>query len=88
MGCYDLPGFGDAATFTPAARASLALLDEMAGPVVDDEPTVENRLESVREARGWIELAHTHLSQGNLKRHFECLQDALDILQSLRALES
>lgn len=85
MNDRNLPGPGDAETWPPEAFASLARLDCAASD--DDTPSVSDRREACAVIRDWITEAESALVRGDLKKHFECLQEALDVLTSLRGLE-
>lgn len=90
MNARNLPGFGDAETFGPAAVASLQLIDEMYRddqPSDDDTPSIGDRREACAVIRDWLTEAESALMRGDLKRHFECLQEGLDVLSRLRGLE-
>ncbi len=88
MNARNLPGPGDAETFSPAAVANLALLDEMdEQPSDDDTPSTADRRKSCAVIRDWLTETESALMRGDLKRHFECLQEGLDVLTSLRGLE-
>jgi len=85
MNPFNLPGPGDAATWPPEALASLAPLDEATPD--DDTPSTADRREACAVIRDWLTEAELALMRGDLKRHFECLQEGLDVLTSLRGLE-
>ena len=85
MNPFNLPGPGDAETWPPEAFASLALLDCAATD--DDTPSTADRREACAVIRDWLTEAESALMRGDLKRHFECLQEGLDVLSGLRGLE-
>ena len=45
------------------------------------------RREAFAVIRDWLTEAESALVRGDLKKHFECLQEGLDVLTSLRGLE-
>ena len=53
----------------------------------DDTPSTADRRESCAVIRDWLTEAESALVRGDLKRHFECLQEGLYVLTSLRGLE-
>lgn len=56
-------------------------------PDDDDTPSTADRREACAVIRDWLTEAESALMRGDLKRHFECLQEGLDVLTSLRGLE-
>jgi hypothetical protein len=70
----------------PAFDRSLALLDCAAG-LTTTRPARHDRREACAVIRDWLTEAESALVRGDLKRHFECLQEGLDVLTSLRGLE-
>ena len=86
MGSRDLPGFGDAATFTPAARASLAMLEQMHDE--DDQATSNDIAEAVQEDNDWMDTYFAAVSAGNLPRARQARAMALEIMQSLEVVKS
>ena len=53
----------------------------------DDTPSTADRREACAVIRDWLTEAESALVRGDLKKHFECLQEGLDVLTSLRGLE-
>ncbi len=86
MGSRDLPGYGDAATFPPSVRASLALLEQMHDE--DDQATSNDIAEAVQEAKDWMDTYFAAVSSGNLPRARQARAKALEIMQSLEAVKS
>ncbi len=72
-----LPGPGDAATWGRCNNPRDPRWKD------DDEVTIDDQVEAMREARDYVGLAETALGQKNFKRYREHLQSALEILQSL-----
>ena len=85
MNDRNLPGFGDAETFGPAAVASLALLDEMSR---DDQPSDNDIADAVQEAKDWMDTYFSAMSAGNLPRARQARARALEIMQSLEAVKA
>ena len=56
-------------------------------PEEDDAPSTADRREACAVIRDWLTEAESALMRGDLKRHFECLQEGLDVLTRLRGLE-
>lgn len=56
-------------------------------PDDDDTPSIGDRREACAVIRDWLTEAESALMRGDLKKHFECLQEGLDVLTSLRGLE-
>lgn len=77
MNPYSTPGPGDAATWGPCNSPRDPRWTD------NDEVTPDDQVEAMREARDYVGLAETALSQKNFKRYREHLQSALEILQSL-----
>jgi len=85
MNARNLPGPGDAATFSPAAVASLALLDEMSR---DDQPSDNDIAEAVQEAKDWMDTYFTAMNAGNMPRARQARARALEIMQSLEVVKA
>ena len=85
MNARDLPGPGDAATFSPAALSSLALLEEMSQ---DDQPSDNDIAEAVQEAKDWMDTYFTAMTAGNMPRARQARARALEIMQSLEAVKA
>ena len=83
MTARDLPGPGDAATFSAAALSSLALLEEMSQ---DDQPSDNDIAEAVQEAKDWMDTYFAAVSAGNLPRARQARAMALEIMQSLEVV--
>ena len=83
MNARNLPGPGDAETFSPAAVASLALLDEM-----DDQPSDNDIAEAVQEAKDWMDTYFTAMTAGNMPRARQARARALEIMQSLEVVKA
>jgi len=83
MNARNLPGFGDAETFSPAAVASLALLDEM-----DEQPSDNDIAEAVQEAKDWMDTYFTAMTAGNMPRARQARARALEIMQSLEVVRA
>ena len=85
MTARDLPGPGDAATFSPAALSSLALLEEMSQ---DDQPSDNDIAEAVQEAKDWMDTYYTAMNAGNMPRARQARARALEIMQSLEVVKA
>jgi len=85
MNARDLPGYGDAATFSAAALSSLALLDEMSQ---DDQPSDNDIAEAVQEAKNWMDTYFTAMTAGNMPRARQARARALEIMQSLEVVKA
>ena len=85
MTARDLPGPGDAATFSPAALSSLALLEEMSQ---DDQPSDNDIAEVVQEAKDWMDTYFTAMNAGNMPRARQARARALEIMQSLEVVKA
>ena len=85
MNARDLPGPGDAATFSHAALSSLALLEEMSQ---DDQPSDNDIAEAVQEAKDWMDTYFAAMNAGNMPRARQARARALEIMQSLEAIQS
>ena len=85
MNARDLPGPGDAETFSPAAVASLALLDEMSQ---DDQPSDNDIAEAVQEAKDWMDTYFAAMNAGNMPRARQARARALEIMQSLEVVRA
>ena len=85
MNPFNLPGPGDAETFSSAALSSLALLDEMSQ---DDQPSDNDIAEAVQEAKDWMDTYFTAMTAGNMARARQARARALEIMQSLEAIQS
>lgn len=72
-----LPGPGDAATWGPCNSPRDPRWTD------NDEVTVDDQSEALREARDYIGLADTALHAGADKRKREHVQAAIEILQSI-----
>ena len=83
MTARDLPGPGDAATFSHAALSSLALLDEM-----DDQPSDNDIAEAIQEAKDWMDTYFAAMNAGNMPRARQARARALEIMQSLEVVQS
>ena len=83
MNARNLPGPGDAETFSPAAVASLALLDEM-----DDQPSDNDIAEAVQEAKDWMDTYFAAMNAGNMPRARQARARALEIMQSLEVVKA
>lgn len=83
MTARDLPGPGDAETFSPAAVANLALLDEM-----DEQPSDNDIAEAVQEAKDWMDTYFTAMTAGNMPRARQARARALEIMQSLEVVKA
>lgn len=86
MNARDLPGYGDASTFTPAARASLALLEQMHDE--DDQATSNDIAEAVQEAKDWMDTCFAALNAKNMPRARMARNRALEIMQSIEVVQS
>lgn len=80
-----LPGPGDAATLSPAALASLRMLDKMNA---DEQPTANDITEAVKEAKDWMDTYFAAMSAGNMPRARQARAKALEIMQSLEVVQS
>ena len=85
MNARNLPGFGDAETFSPAAVASLQLLDEM---YRDDQPSDNDIAEAVQEAKAWMDTYFAAMNAGNMPRARQARAKALEIMQSLEVVKA
>ncbi len=85
MNARNLPGFGDAETFSPAAVASLQLLDEM---YRDDQPSDNDIAEAVQEAKDWMDTYFSAMNAGNMPRARQARARALEIMQSLEVVRA
>jgi len=85
MNPFNLPGPGDAATFSPAALSSLALLDEMSQ---DDQPSDNDIAEAVQEAKDWMDTYFAAMNAGNMARARQARARALEIMQSLEVVRA
>ena len=85
MTARDLPGPGDAATFSPAALSSLALLEEMSQ---DDQPSDNDIAEAVQEAKDWMDTYFAAMNAGNMPRARQARARALEIMQSIEVVQS
>ena len=83
MTARNLPGPGDAETFSPAAVANLALLDEM-----DEQPSDNDIAEAVQEAKDWMDTYFTAMTAGNMPRARQARARALEIMQSLEVVRA
>ena len=83
MNARNLPGPGDAETFSPAAVANLALLDEM-----DDQPSDNDIAEAVQEAKDWMDTYFAAMNAGNMPRARQARARALEIMQSLEVVKA
>jgi hypothetical protein len=83
MTARDLPGPGDAATFSAAALSSLALLDEM-----DEQPSDNDIAEAVQEAKDWMDTYFAAMNAGNMPRARQARARALEIMQSLEVVKA
>ena len=83
MTARNLPGPGDAETFSPAAVANLALLDEM-----DEQPSDNDIAEAVQEAKDWMDTYFTAMTAGNMPRARQARARALEIMQSLEVVKA
>jgi len=85
MNPFNLPGPGDATTFSPAALSSLALLDEMSQ---DDQPSDNDIAEAVQEAKDWMDTYFAAMNAGNMARARQARARALEIMQSLEVVRA
>ncbi len=85
MNPFNLPGPGDAATFSPAALSSLALLEEMSQ---DDQPSDNDIAEAVQEAKDWMDTYFAAMTAGNMARARQARARALEIMQSLEVVKA
>ena len=85
MNPFNLPGPGDAETFSSAALSSLALLEEMSQ---DDQPSDNDIAEAVQEAKDWMDTYLASMNAGNMARARQARARALEIMQSLEAIQS
>ena len=85
MNPFNLPGPGDAETFSPAAVARLQLLDEM---YRDDQPSDNDIDEAVQEAKDWMDTYFAAMRAGNIPRARQAHARALEIMQSLEVVQS
>ena len=85
MNPFNLPGPGDAATFSHAALSSLALLEEMSQ---DEQPSDNDIAEAVQEAKDWMDTYFAAMNAGNMPRARQARARALEIMQSLEAIQS
>jgi hypothetical protein len=83
MNARNLPGPGDAETFSPAAVANLALLDEM-----DEQPSDNDIAEAVQEAKDWMDTYFAAMNAGNMPRARQARARALEIMQSLEVVKA
>ena len=83
MNARNLPGPGDAETFSPAAVANLALLDEM-----DEQPSDNDIAEAVQEAKDWMDTYFAAMRAGNIPRARQARARALEIMQSLEVVKA
>jgi len=85
MNPFNLPGPGDAETFSSAALSSLALLDEMSQ---DDQPSDNDIAEAVQEAKDWMDTYFAAMNAGNMARARQARARALEIMQSLEVVKA
>ena len=85
MNPFNLPGPGDAETFSSAALSSLALLDEMSQ---DDQPSDNDIAEAVQEAKDWMDTYFAAMNAGNMARARQARARALEIMQSLEVVRA
>jgi len=85
MNPFNLPGPGDATTFSPAALSSLALLEEMSQ---DDQPSDNDIAEAVQEAKDWMDTYFAAMNAGNMARARQARARALEIMQSLEVVRA
>lgn len=85
MNPFNLPGPGDAATFSSSALSSLALLEEMSQ---DDQPSDNDIAEAVQEAKDWMDTYFTAMTAGNMPRARQARARALEIMQSLEVVKA
>ena len=85
MNPFNLPGPGDATTFSSAALSSLALLDEMSQ---DDQPSDNDIAEAVQEAKDWMDTYFAAMNAGNMARARQARARALEIMQSLEVVKA
>ena len=85
MNPFNLPGPGDAETFSPAAVARLQLLDEM---YRDDQPSDNDIAEAVQEAKDWMDTYFAAMNAGNMPRARQARARALEIMQSLEVVKA
>ena len=85
MNDRNLPGPGDAATFSLAALCSLARLEEMSQ---DERPSDNDIAEAVQEAKDWMDTYFTAMTAGNMARARQARASALEIMQSLEVVKA
>jgi hypothetical protein len=85
MNARDLPGYGDPATFSVTALASLRLLDQMHA---DDHATDVDIAEAVQEAKDWMDTYFSAMNAGNVERARMARSKALEIMQSLEVVRA
>lgn len=80
MNARDLPGYGDAATWSPAALASLRMLDEMSA---DDQPTANDIEQARAELADWVDTFNSASRRGDVGRMRQARDMAVSIMASL-----
>lgn len=81
MNARDLPGYGDAATFSPAALASLQLLEQMDA---DDQPTADDIEQARAELADWVDTFNAASRRGDVGRMNQAMDFAVSIMASLK----
>lgn len=81
MDAANLPGYGDAATFSPAALASLRMLDEMNA---DDQPTADDIEQARAELADWVDTFNSASRRGDVGRMNQAMDFAVSIMASLK----
>lgn len=84
MNARNLPGPGDAETFSPAVLASLAQLEDFR----EDEPSDDEIAEAVQEAKDWMDTYFAAITTGNMPRARQARAKALEIMQSLEVVKA
>lgn len=80
MSARDLPGYGDAATWSPAALASLRMLDEMSA---EDQPTADDIEQARAELADWVDTFNAASRRGDVSRMRQARDMAVSIMASL-----
>lgn len=83
MNARDLPGYGDAATFSPAALASLRMLDEMDA---DDQRTANDIEQARAELADWVDTFNSASRRGDVGRMRQARDMAVSIMASLAGI--
>ena len=80
MNARDLPGYGDTATFSPAALASLQLLEQMDA---DDQPTANDIEQARAELADWVDTFNAASRRGDVGRMRQARDMGVSIMASL-----